>query len=280
MDTIIGLVIVVLAVLVLLALRPLKGSAAGPKDAIPVLYWPFSGWYWAFEHDWTLHYDKGHLVGELPVGGICCAGWIPGSSDSTGAARASVVPGQEILTRDGLGLKISLLVEYLVVDPQRLVSAIAVASARELEQRLHHEGQIVLREAAADLDLEQLASQRGTLDETLSRELRERVGAWGLEVTKVTVRDLMVGRELRAAYAATAVARMEAQATLERARGEMAALRSLNNAARMLRNNPELLNLRLLQGMQSEGSARHALWVDFKEIAKAAATRSDTDNAD
>jgi len=60
------------------------------------------------------------------------------------------------------------------------------------------------------------------------------------------VRDLMMLAEIRRIATDAARAKLEAAASLERARGEQAALRALNNAARLLKGNPELMNLRPL----------------------------------
>ena len=59
----------------------------------------------------------------------------------------------------------------------------------------------------------------------------------------------MLPPEVRRLFTEIERAKLEGLAALERARGENAALRSLANAAGMLKGNPELMNLRLLQSM-------------------------------
>ncbi|MFT3988485.1 hypothetical protein [Aestuariivirga sp.] len=66
------------------------------------------------------------------------------------------------------------------------------------------------------------------------------------------MRDVMLSAETRKLYSEFERARLEGLAALERARGEQASLRSLANAARMLKGNPELMNLRLLQALQGQ----------------------------
>jgi hypothetical protein len=64
----------------------------------------------------------------------------------------------------------------------------------------------------------------------------------------------MVPSELKRAYAAVVAARREGAASLERARGETAALRSLANAGRLVADNPGLLSLRVVQELSGGGN--------------------------
>jgi hypothetical protein len=59
--------------------------------------------------------------------------------------------------------------------------------------------------------------------------------------------------EMKKAFAQVVKAQKEGQAALERARGETAALRNLANAARMMDDNPNLLQLRALQSLADSG---------------------------
>jgi SPFH domain / Band 7 family len=89
---------------------------------------------------------------------------------------------------------------------------------------------------------------RGPRSDPPFREIAAgRLGEIGVELLSVDVRDVMVPAELKRAYAAVVTARHEGAASLERARGETAALRSLANAGRLLEDHPGLLSLRLVQ---------------------------------
>lgn len=76
----------------------------------------------------------------------------------------------------------------------------------------------------------------------------------GVEIRRAAVRDVMLSADLRRAFAEAVRLREEGKAALEKARAEMAALRSLANAARMLKDNPELVRLRLLQSIDAVGA--------------------------
>ncbi|MGI4894651.1 MAG: SPFH domain-containing protein, partial [Janthinobacterium lividum] len=87
----------------------------------------------------------------------------------------------------------------------------------------------------------------------------------GVEVLEVSLRDLSVPGEVRRALLDTAVARLQAGARLERARGETAALRALANGTRVLQENPALLQLRTVQAAV-EGGGRIVLHVASTEV--------------
>lgn len=72
---------------------------------------------------------------------------------------------------------------------------------------------------------------------------------YGVKLKLADVKDIMFPGEMKKAFAQVVKAQKEGQAAMERARGETAALRSLANAARMMDDNPNLLQLRALQSI-------------------------------
>lgn len=83
------------------------------------------------------------------------------------------------------------------------------------------------------------------------------VAELGLVLDQLELKDVVLPADLKRAQAQVLVARAEGQAALERARGETAALRNLANAARLCADNPALLQLRLVQ--QLETSSGHTV---------------------
>ena len=65
------------------------------------------------------------------------------------------------------------------------------------------------------------------------------------------MKDIMLSSDMKKTFIEVIKAKKEALASLEKARGEMATLRSLANAAKMMEKNPELVKLRLIQTMDS-----------------------------
>jgi len=159
------------------------------------------------------------------------------------------VPGQELLTADSLGVRVSVHVEVTVTDPVRYVE-----SAEHPQQLLYPAVQLALRDAVCGRTLEQVLAARAELNGELAAAVRPVADRLGVAVGQIAVRDVMLPAELRRAADEVVLARQRGQAELERARGEAAALRSLANTARLLAEHPELLQLRTLQAAERPGS--------------------------
>lgn len=152
------------------------------------------------------------------------------------------VSGQEVLTRDRVSAKFTVLLRTRVVDPLRARDAVA-----DLDGHVHAEAQLALRDAVQLFELSELLDGRAALSERIAHRLRERLASTGLELVDATVQDVIVGGDLKRAFGEVARARAEGLAKLERARGEAAALRKLANAARLFREHEGLERLKTLE---------------------------------
>jgi regulator of protease activity HflC (stomatin/prohibitin superfamily) len=205
-------------------------------------------------HDYQrgLRFRNGRLVGLLSSGTQISIRPFNEIHVIDGRPTALTVPGQEILTADGVALKVSLTARYVVADPvsaftndQSYVNALYLAL---------HSG---LRDAISGRTADEILAARAELGPAVAASVASELARIGIELLGVDVRDVMVPGELKRAFAGIVAARREGEAALERARGETAALRSLANAGRMLEDNPGLLQLRLLQ--QVGGSSGNTL---------------------
>jgi regulator of protease activity HflC (stomatin/prohibitin superfamily) len=165
--------------------------------------------------------------------------------------RNTVVPGQELLTSDGITLRVSVSALWSITDPLAYLTG-----STDPEQALYTQVQLAVRDAVAAAGFDQALADRGQL----SAGLREAVlsGAaideLGLELHSVAIKDLMLPAELRRATAETLLAREHGRAELERARAEAASLRALANTGRLLQEHPALLQLRTIQAAATPGS--------------------------
>jgi len=203
------------------------------------------------DHERGLLYASGRFQGTLEPGGHW--NWLPFRRIEVLDLRSRVltVPGQEVLTADNVSVRASVLVTFRVTDAR-----VAFESVQSLDASLYAQSQLGLRAVLAALPVEDLVAQRESLSAQLTEHLRPHAVAMGLSLESVGVKDLTFPPPLRQALQQVVEARKGAQASLERARGEMATLRSLANAARMLEKNPALATLRALQGA---GDGRHTL---------------------
>lgn len=156
--------------------------------------------------------------------------------------RNYVLPLQEVLTADSVGLRLSITAVWRIVDP---IAYLTVAETPEA--RLHVALQQAVRRRVSAVTLEEALAGRDALSAGLAEEVSAELAPLGLEVSAGDVRDLTLPAEIRRAVTEVLLAREQGRAELERARSEAAALRSLANTARLLEEHPALLHLRTLQ---------------------------------
>lgn len=157
------------------------------------------------------------------------------------------IAGQEVLSKDNMPVRVTVIVRSKISDA--LVHKRASAAPAT---RLYEAAQVLLRKRIGALDLETILADRSVIDKDAVAALQAEIGAIGIEVLGFDMRDVTLVGVAKQAYADLWRAQKEGLAALERARGEQAALRSLANAARMLKGNPELMNLRVLQALQGQ----------------------------
>lgn len=162
--------------------------------------------------------------------------------------RVLLVSGQEVITQDNISLKLSLAVTWRIADPERSAHVV-----QDSETSLRTTVQLALRAAVAGRKAEQIIESRGSVGGQILPEVSAQTVSFGVEVQRVDVRDIMFPGELKRIFAEVVRAQQEGRAALERARGESAALRNLANAARLIDENPRLMDVRLLQTVGGEG---------------------------
>jgi regulator of protease activity HflC (stomatin/prohibitin superfamily) len=160
------------------------------------------------------------------------------------------VAGQEVLSADNVGLKVSAALTYKIEQPEK-----AVHEVQDFSAHLYNAVQLAMRSVIGGLPIESLLTQRLEIGKQLQALVHPELERIGIFVFAVEVKDVMFPGELKKVFAEVLKAQKEGQAALERARGETAALRNLANAARMLENNPALMNLRLLQSIASASAS-------------------------
>jgi regulator of protease activity HflC (stomatin/prohibitin superfamily) len=160
-----------------------------------------------------------------------------------------LVQGQELLTSDQVALKISALATFRVVDALTMHRA-----AQDPATMLYSEIQLALRQVVSVETAEAFLQQKTGHGAKLLELITDHAQSLGLKVERIDIRDVMLPADLKRSFMSALQQRQEAQAGLEKARAETAALRTLANAAKLMRDNPELLQLRYLQTLQEVGT--------------------------
>jgi regulator of protease activity HflC (stomatin/prohibitin superfamily) len=195
-------------------------------------------------HDYErgLRYSRGRFAGLLNAGGHVVFRPLGEIRVLDGRPVVTSIEGQEVLTADGVNVKVSLATRHVIDDP-----VTAVTSDQDYRRAFYVTVQLGLREAVAGRTADELLAARTEIGRTVFELTASRIASLGLELLSVEVRDLMLPAELKRAFAGVVAARKSGEAALERARGETAALRNLANAAGVLEQHPGLLQIRALQ---------------------------------
>jgi regulator of protease activity HflC (stomatin/prohibitin superfamily) len=206
------------------------------------------------EFELGLLYRYGKFVRALAAGRHVVWGYGYALSTVDQRKQTFAIAGQELLSADNVGLKLSVAITFQVADPVK-----AMHEVQDWRGHLYNAVQLALRTLIAAQAVEALLGQRLALGKELLATVQPEAGKIGVTVQAVEVKDVMFPGELKKGFTEVLKAKQEGQAALERARGESAALRNLANAARLLQNNPALQNLRLLQSISAAGAAGNTL---------------------
>lgn len=200
-----------------------------------------------FEYERGLRYGSGRFVRVIQPGSYWVFPLRTRIVKVDARPQLVTVPGQEVISADGVSLKVTLAAQYRIVDPATAIHSIAsYASAAYLHL------QLALRQAVATRTAEDLLSHRIELGPELRAAAAPHLQEFGLELSNAEIKDVMSPGDLKKVFSQVVRARQEGLAALEKARGEAAALRSLANAASLVESRPAILTLRLLQVLGTE----------------------------
>ena len=155
------------------------------------------------------------------------------------------ISAQEILTKDRVGVRLTMTAFWRVVDPEK-----AAANATDLSVALYRLVQFALREASATRTLDEILSGRDRIDAEVRDFVSARAGDLGVAVTELGLKDVILPGDVRDLVNKVVEAERTAKANLIRRQEETAATRSLLNTAKLMEDNPLLLRLKELESLE------------------------------
>src|SRR6202162_1663842 len=161
------------------------------------------------------------------------------------------VPRQEVMTRDNVPMTVDAVVYFRVIDP-----AAAVVKVEQYLKATWLISQTTLRSVLGQAELDELLSQRDKINLRLQEIIDRQTDPWGIKVTAVEVRDVILPDSMKRAMAGQAESERERRAKIINAEGEFQAAEKLVQAASMIAEQPIALQLRFLQTMK-EISSEH-----------------------
>ena len=161
------------------------------------------------------------------------------------------VARQEVMTRDNVPVTVDAVVYFRVVDPEA-----AVVRVENYLKATSLISQTTLRSVLGQAELDELLSQRDKINLTLQEIIDRQTDPWGIKVTSVEVKDVVLPDGMKRAMARQAETERERRAKIINAEGEYQAAEKLVQAAGMISEQPIALQLRFLQTMK-EISSEH-----------------------
>ena len=152
------------------------------------------------------------------------------------------VPPQDVITRDNVSVKVNAVVYFRVVDPEKAI--IQVVRYLDATSQL---AQTTLRAVLGKHELDQLLAEREKLNLDIQRVLDVQTDAWGIKVSNVEIKHVDLNETMIRAIARQAEAERERRAKIIHAEGELQASEKLLQAAQMLAQAPQAMQLRYLQ---------------------------------
>jgi regulator of protease activity HflC (stomatin/prohibitin superfamily) len=152
------------------------------------------------------------------------------------------VPEQDVISHDNVSVKVNAIVFFRVVEPDKAI--IQVANFLQATSQL---AQTTLRSVLGQHELDEMLSERERLNLDIQKILDAQTDAWGIKVTNVEIKHVDLNESMVRAIARQAEAERERRAKIIHAEGEKQASATLLEAAQMLAQEPQAMQLRYLQ---------------------------------
>jgi len=154
------------------------------------------------------------------------------------------IPSQKIITKDNVSIDIAAVAYYHVVDPKKAVIAI-----EDVFNAVNQISQTTVRNVVGQFMLDQLLSQTSDINNQIKNVIDSHTEPWGVQVTAVEIKDIILPDNMQRAMAKEAEAERERRAKIVAAQGEFQAAEKLGQAADLIAAHPVALQLRTLQTM-------------------------------
>ena len=154
------------------------------------------------------------------------------------------VPPQDVITRDNVSIKVSAVLYFRVIDPNR-----AITEVQNYLFARSQLAQVTLRSTCGQALLDELLAEREKINTRIQEILDSQTEPWGIKVVLVELKDIDLPQEMQRAMAKQAEAERERRAKIIHAEGEFQASQKLADAAEVIEKQPIALHLRFLQSL-------------------------------
>lgn len=155
------------------------------------------------------------------------------------------VPKQEVITKDNVTAGVDAIVYFRVIDAPK-----AVLETTNYVYATSQFAQAALRDVTGNFELDELLSKREEISQKIKEIVDQQTDQWGIDVENVKIQNIELPHDMKRAMAKQAEAERERRSNIINAEGELAAAKTLSDAARIIATTPGALNLRTLNTIE------------------------------
>ena len=166
------------------------------------------------------------------------------------------VPSQDVISKDNVSVRVNAVIYFRVIEPEK--ATIQVENYYDATSQL---AQTTLRSVLGQHDLDEMLSERDKLNVDIQKILDGQTDAWGIKVANVEIKRVDIDESMIRAIAKQAEAERERRSKVILAEGELQASEKLYQAAEVLAQQPQAIQLRYLQTMASLSQSNNSIIV-------------------
>ena len=161
---------------------------------------------------------------------------------------------ESTFTQDNVPVNVDAVMYFQIIDPDKAILNVEnYAAATQLA------AQTTLREVLGKSSFDEILSEREKVGEAARQIIDEKTEHWGVKVSSVEIRDVLVPQTLQDAMSRQAAAEMERRSRVTLALAEVEAAGKMVDAAKQYANNPTAFQLRWMDivyqiGLEGKGS--------------------------
>ena len=152
------------------------------------------------------------------------------------------VPTQDVISHDNVSVHVNAVVYFRVIDPEK-----AIIQVENFLMATSQLAQTTLRSVLGGHELDEMLSEREKLNADIQNILDKQTDIWGIKIANVEIKHIDLDESMIRAIAKQAEAERERRAKVINAKGELEASKNLLEAANVISQNPQGIQLRYLQ---------------------------------
>lgn len=167
--------------------------------------------------------------------------------------RTDDIPAQDLISKDNVSVKVSGVLNFRVVDP-----GLAINRNEDFLFRTNQMAQTTLRSVLGQHDLDDMLQKRNELNKAIQAELDGQTEGSGIKVISIEIKHVDIDQSMIKAIGRQAEAERERRAKIINAEGELQAAKQLDEAATILAQRPETMQLRYLGTLSEFATSKGA----------------------